>query len=131
VSSSAARDTRHIGSCRGWITEALNIVELAVPIENNSYRRQVKKIGEGVGNLDDHVASIASILHALLSDMDAGLIGNGDASAPGSSNSKPRLGWRMLPSDRRQLAADYLLYADHRSIGFNLFGSDNRLASSV
>ena len=68
------RDARHAASCRSWITEALNVIELEVPIENNSYRRQVTKIGEGSGLLLDKVASIAAILHALLSDINAGLI---------------------------------------------------------
>jgi len=68
------RDAQHVGSCRGWITEALNVIELAVPIENNSYPRQVRKIGEGPGNLIDQVYSIGAILRALLSDIDAGII---------------------------------------------------------
>jgi hypothetical protein len=70
----APRDTQHVGLCRGWITEALNVVELAVPIENNSYRRRVHKIGEGPSNLIDQVYSIGAILRALLSDIDAGII---------------------------------------------------------
>ena len=68
------RNAQQVGLCRAWITEALNVIELAVPIENNSYRRQVQKIGEGAGNLVDQVYSIGAILHALLSDIDAGII---------------------------------------------------------
>jgi hypothetical protein len=67
------RDTHHAASCRGWITEALNIVERAVPIENNAYRRQVTKIA-AAGLLLDKVASIGSMLRALLSDANADLI---------------------------------------------------------
>jgi hypothetical protein len=59
--------------CRGWIFEALNIVELAVPIESNSYRRQAKTMAED-RDVIDAVASLGGLLRGLLSDMDAGLI---------------------------------------------------------
>ncbi len=69
------RDNQHAALCRSWITESLNIIELAVPIENNSYRRQIKKLGEGSGLLLlDRVASIGAVLEALLIDIDSGLI---------------------------------------------------------
>ena len=68
------RDNHHSALCRSWITESLNIIDLAVPVENNSYRQQVKRLGEGSGLLLDRVASMGTILHALLSDIDAGLI---------------------------------------------------------
>jgi hypothetical protein len=74
TSGGRLRDAGHIGLCQGWITEAMNIIELAVPIENNSYRRQVTKIGEGDGEFIADVASIAAILRGLLPDIDAGLI---------------------------------------------------------
>jgi hypothetical protein len=67
------RDTKHAAECRGWITEALNVIERVVPIENNAYRRQATKIAES-GNLVDQVASIGAILRGLLSDVDAGLV---------------------------------------------------------
>jgi hypothetical protein len=51
----------------------LNVIERAVPIENNAYRRQATKIAEA-GNLVEQVASIGAILGVLLSDAEAGLI---------------------------------------------------------
>ncbi len=74
TSGGRLRDAGHIGLCQGWITEAMNIIELAVPIENNSYRRQITKIGDGGGEFIADVASIAAILRAVLPDIDAGLI---------------------------------------------------------
>jgi len=69
------RDKHHSALCRSWITESLNIIDVAVPIENNPYRQQVKRLGEGSGLLLlDRVASMGAVLHALLSDIDAGLI---------------------------------------------------------
>jgi hypothetical protein len=43
------RDNQHLSQCRGWIAEALNITELAVPTPSNAYRRQIEKIGESSG----------------------------------------------------------------------------------
>jgi hypothetical protein len=67
------RDTHHFGLCWGWITEALNVIERVVPIENNPYRRQTTKSAEA-GSITDQVALIGAILHGLLSEADAGLI---------------------------------------------------------
>jgi hypothetical protein len=68
------RDNHHAALCWSWITESLNIIDLAVPIENNAYRRQVKMLGGGSRLLLDRVASMGAILNALLSDINAGLI---------------------------------------------------------
>ena len=77
TTSGNARDTRHLSECQGWITEALNVIELAVPMPKNAYRRRVEKIGEGPGlGYAQRVASIAEILRALLLDIDAGLLGD-------------------------------------------------------
>jgi len=60
-----------------WLTEALNAVELAVPEPNNAYRRNIKRLSDrAAGPIGQRVASIAQILPALLSDIDAGLLGN-------------------------------------------------------
>jgi hypothetical protein len=76
-SSGVARNSRHISLCDGWITEALNIIELAVPLPSNAYRRRVEKLGESSGHTRvQRVGSIAEILSALLSDIDAGLLTN-------------------------------------------------------
>jgi hypothetical protein len=68
------RDTRHLGECEGWIAEALNVIEFAVPLENNPYRRRAKAIGEGSGAALPKVTSLGAMLGGLLSDMDKGLI---------------------------------------------------------
>jgi hypothetical protein len=72
--SGLPRDSQHINQCEGWITEALNIIEVAVPQADNAYRRRVTGIGEKSGSLPQRVGSIAEILRALLADIDAGLL---------------------------------------------------------
>jgi hypothetical protein len=69
-----ARDANHLSECRAWIVEALNVIELAVPVPKNAYRRHIEKIGENVGNYAERVASMAQMLRALLRDIDAGLV---------------------------------------------------------
>jgi hypothetical protein len=68
------RDKEHSAECRAWITEALNIIDFAVPVETNSYHQNIVKLGGGSGLLLDRVASMGSILLSLLADIDAGLI---------------------------------------------------------
>ena len=75
-SAGVARDTRHLSECQGWITEALNVIELAVPQPKNAYRRQIERIGESDGQYPQKVASMAEILRALLADIDVGLLGD-------------------------------------------------------
>lgn len=71
-----ARDTKHLSECEGWIAEALNIIELAVPIPSNAYRQRIDTLGQGRAySLPARVGSIAQILSALLPDIDAGLLG--------------------------------------------------------
>jgi hypothetical protein len=70
------RDGAFFGRCNGWITEALNVVEFAIPDERNAYRRRfVDRVG-GAGSTLERVAAGVSILQALLPDIDAGLLGN-------------------------------------------------------
>lgn len=52
------------------------MIELAVPLPKNAYRRQIAKIAEGSGGYPSRVASIAEIFRALLTDIDAGLLGD-------------------------------------------------------
>jgi hypothetical protein len=75
-----ARNSREVSVCEGWITEALNVVELAAPQPNNAYRRKVDALAKGSGGLIQAVHSIAKIFGALLADVDAGLIGNAGSS---------------------------------------------------
>src|SRR5260370_15690926 len=75
TSSGVARDTQHLSECHRWITEALNVIQLAIPMPNSPYRRRIEKLGEGSGQ-PQRVASIAEILRALLPDIDAGLLGD-------------------------------------------------------
>jgi hypothetical protein len=71
-----ARNPQHLSQCQAWITEALNVIQLAVPIPNNPYRQRVERIGQGSSKYPQHVGSIAEILQALLVDIDAGLLGD-------------------------------------------------------
>jgi hypothetical protein len=61
------------GQCEGWVTEAVNVIEVAVPIESNSYRRRVREF-ETEHGCANKVAAIAACLQAYLVDLDAGLI---------------------------------------------------------
>jgi hypothetical protein len=70
-----ARDTHHLAQCEGWITEALNVIELAIPAPGNAYRVRIEGT-RGGGGAVQRVASIAQMLRALLPDIDAGLLGN-------------------------------------------------------
>ena len=68
-----------IGWAEGWITEAVNIIEVAIPIENNSYRRRIRAIGDSDSErytIAQKMMAIAESLRALLPDIDAGLIAN-------------------------------------------------------
>ena len=69
-----ARDIHHVAQCKGWITEALNVTELAVPMPKNAYRVHIEMAGGGTTL--QRVASIGEMLRALLSDIDAGLLGH-------------------------------------------------------
>jgi hypothetical protein len=43
-STGIARDSYHLSQCRGWITEALNVIRLAVPMPNNPYRQNIENL---------------------------------------------------------------------------------------
>jgi hypothetical protein len=68
-------DSQHMALCQGWITEALSIIRLAVPVSDSPYRTRVEQIAaHGPGSIVDHVAGIGQILGGLLRDIDAGLM---------------------------------------------------------
>ena len=70
------RDEQFIASCVGWAVGALNAVELAVPFESNPYRRRITALA-AVQSFDiERIREMATILRALLEDIDAGLIAN-------------------------------------------------------
>jgi hypothetical protein len=75
-STGMARDSHHLSQCRGWITEALNVIRLAVPMPNNAYRESIEKIGQHPSPFPQSVGSIAVTLQALIKDIDAGLLGD-------------------------------------------------------
>jgi hypothetical protein len=70
-----ARDAGQRVACQVWITEALNVIELAVPRPSNAYRRKIEVLSKATGIISS-VNAIAQLLGALLSDSDAGLLGN-------------------------------------------------------
>ena len=74
VSDSRRSATTH-GLCEGWVTEAVNVIEVAIPIETNAYRRRIREIeGRQGWAVDNKVTAIAASLEALLPDIDAGLL---------------------------------------------------------
>jgi hypothetical protein len=75
VGSQAGKTSIGLGQCEGWITEAVNVIELAIPIENNSYRRRIREIESRESFATrDKVFAIAECLRTFLPDLDAGLI---------------------------------------------------------
>jgi hypothetical protein len=69
-----AKTNAQVAQCEGWITEALNVIELAIPSPNNPYRVRIQKSGGGGVVL--RVAAVAQMLQSLLPDIDAGLLGD-------------------------------------------------------
>lgn len=77
IPGSAARNSYEVTLCDGWIAEALNVIEVAIPAPNNPYRRRVGDLGDHhAGRSVQAVKSIAQIFQALLPDIDAGLLGD-------------------------------------------------------
>jgi hypothetical protein len=74
--SGAPRDSRQVSQAHGWLTEAMNVVELAIPLEDNAYRRRIRKLEEehSGGGATSKVGYIAECLRGLLPDIDAELI---------------------------------------------------------
>jgi len=70
-------DTKNMAKCTCWITEALNIIELAIPSPTNAYRVRIEKTGLlRTISMIAKVTAIAELLRVLLPDIDAGLLGN-------------------------------------------------------
>jgi len=67
------RANTDVARCQSWIAEALNVIEMAIPIEN-AYRRRIVQIAEGGNALNVKVGSIGERLRAFVPDIDAGLI---------------------------------------------------------
>jgi hypothetical protein len=75
--SGAPRNSAQVDQSEGWITEAVNVIEVAIPLENNAYRRRIRELGKPItGGPTRRVGYIAECLRALLPDIDAGLIAN-------------------------------------------------------
>jgi len=74
VQGGRLRDVHHMAGCEAWITEARNVIQLAIPTPSNYYRVGIEK-HDGGGVLQ-RVASISEMLSALLPDIDAGLLGD-------------------------------------------------------
>jgi hypothetical protein len=68
------RSTAQTAQAEGWITEALNVIELAIPIEQHAYRRRIRGIAEDNRGATYQVGYIAECLRAFLPDIDARLI---------------------------------------------------------
>jgi hypothetical protein len=71
-----ASNSQQMALCNGWLTEALNVIELAVPYPENAYRRKTAHLAKGSSGLVTAVHTIAHIMEALITDIDAGLLGN-------------------------------------------------------
>ena len=76
IPGGTARDTRELSLCEAWLTEALNVVEVAVPRTTNAYRRRIETLAKASHGAAQAVLSIARILDALLVDLQAGLLGD-------------------------------------------------------
>jgi hypothetical protein len=74
IVSEARKTVASLGEGEGWVTEAVNVIEVAIPIESNSYRRRVRELEKRPIGVDGKVAAIAACLRAFLPDVDARLI---------------------------------------------------------
>jgi hypothetical protein len=76
-SDGMVRDDRHFGACEGWLVEARNVIQLAVPMPQNAYRQRIEAITNPEGKaIVQCVISATEVLRALLPDIDAGLVGD-------------------------------------------------------
>jgi hypothetical protein len=71
-----ARNSQEVAQCRRWLTEAINVTELAIPQPSNAYRRRIETDAKGSNGIVGAVQIVAAIFEALLPDIDAGLLGN-------------------------------------------------------
>jgi hypothetical protein len=67
------RDERWLADGHAWLTEAINVVELALPDRTQVYRLHITNAI--FGTVIERVLRVASTLRSLLADVDAGLVG--------------------------------------------------------
>lgn len=68
---------QHYGLCEGWLVEARNIIQLAIPMPQNAYRQRIDAITNPEGkDIIRCVLSATEILRAVLRDIDDGLVGD-------------------------------------------------------
>src|ERR1019366_1141446 len=71
------RNEQHYAACEGWLAEARNVIQLAVPMPQNAYRQRIEEVTNPEGKaIVRCVMSAAEILRVLLPDIDAGLVGD-------------------------------------------------------
>jgi hypothetical protein len=68
------RDNQWIASCQSWKVEALNIIQLAIPVESNPYRDIIKDAAGNVRGMPEQIRTAGVAMKAMLSDLDAGVI---------------------------------------------------------
>lgn len=70
-----SEDINYIADCQSWITEVTNIIDFAIPLEHNAYKKKILAYGNEKGaHLGTNIAIMAALLSSLLRDSDAGLI---------------------------------------------------------
>ena len=68
-------DSAVIYQAQAWIIEAVNLIEVAIPVESNAYRRKIVRIEEDEDNYPTlKVGPIAELLRSFLPDLEAGLV---------------------------------------------------------
>ena len=69
-------DDEQIHKCAGWLTSALNIVQILCHSESNAYRKRAEEIAarESRRAINSHVGEFMSLLQNLERDIDAGLL---------------------------------------------------------
>ncbi len=77
TSDGEIRNEHHFAECEGWLAEAHNVVQLAVPFADNAYRQRIEKLTDSEGkSIIRCVISAAAVLRGLLEDIQAGLLGD-------------------------------------------------------
>lgn len=69
-------DDEQIHQCAGWLTSALNIVQILCPNETNAFRKRAEEIAARKSRLviNSDVGEFMSLLQNLVRDIDAGLL---------------------------------------------------------
>lgn len=70
------RSDGHLQECVGWMTAALNVIQIVVPNPDNAYRKRAEEIaGKRAGySINRHVGEFSSLLNNLLCDIQRGLL---------------------------------------------------------